>query len=155
MSNQCRSGCLHTLFCLFLKILRTLHLVSKAFYRNIRVKPLPDDARVMETRAEVRYAGPQSGTLATALIVWHGDADFPAVDLIVLPGGFSFGDYLRSGAIAARSPVMPFAAMPERRRSSIDSIRSSDRLKPMARRSSSASPGVKFATAIAIRSNCS
>ena len=41
------------------------------------------------------------------LIVWHGDADFPAVDLIVLPGGFSFGDYLRSGAIAARSPVMP------------------------------------------------
>ena len=33
--------------------------------------------------------------------------DAPDVDLIVLPGGFSFGDYLRSGAIAARSPVMP------------------------------------------------
>jgi phosphoribosylformylglycinamidine synthase len=40
-------------------------------------------------------------------IVWHGDTEFPEVDLIVLPGGFSFGDYLRSGAIAARSPIMP------------------------------------------------
>ena len=40
------------------------------------------------------------------LMVWHGDADFPKVDLIVLPGGFSYGDYLRSGAMAARSPVM-------------------------------------------------
>jgi phosphoribosylformylglycinamidine synthase I len=39
-------------------------------------------------------------------IVWHADTSLPAVDLIVLPGGFSFGDYLRSGAIAARSPVM-------------------------------------------------
>ena len=40
-------------------------------------------------------------------IVWHGETDASAVDLIVLPGGFSFGDYLRSGAIAARSPIMP------------------------------------------------
>ena len=40
-------------------------------------------------------------------IVWHGETSLPEVDLIVLPGGFSFGDYLRSGAIAARSPVMP------------------------------------------------
>ena len=40
-------------------------------------------------------------------IVWHGDTELPQADLIVLPGGFSFGDYLRSGAIAARSPVMP------------------------------------------------
>jgi phosphoribosylformylglycinamidine synthase len=39
-------------------------------------------------------------------IVWHGDSELPSVDLIVLPGGFSFGDYLRSGAIAARSPIM-------------------------------------------------
>jgi phosphoribosylformylglycinamidine synthase len=38
--------------------------------------------------------------------VWHADTDLPPVDLIVLPGGFSYGDYLRSGAIAARSPVM-------------------------------------------------
>jgi phosphoribosylformylglycinamidine synthase len=39
--------------------------------------------------------------------VWHGDAALPAgLDLIALPGGFSYGDYLRSGAMAARSPVM-------------------------------------------------
>jgi phosphoribosylformylglycinamidine synthase len=39
-------------------------------------------------------------------VVWHKDAELPLVDLIVIPGGFSYGDYLRSGAIAARSPVM-------------------------------------------------
>ena len=39
-------------------------------------------------------------------VVWHKDADIPDVDLIVIPGGFSYGDYLRCGAIAARSPVM-------------------------------------------------
>ena len=39
-------------------------------------------------------------------MVWHGDADLPDTDFIVLPGGFSYGDYLRSGAMAARSPVM-------------------------------------------------
>ena len=38
--------------------------------------------------------------------VWHTDTEIAAVDLIVLPGGFSYGDYLRCGAIAARSPVM-------------------------------------------------
>jgi phosphoribosylformylglycinamidine synthase len=40
------------------------------------------------------------------LMVWHGAGNFDAVDLIVVPGGFSYGDYLRSGAIAAHSPVM-------------------------------------------------
>lgn len=39
-------------------------------------------------------------------MVWHGDSDLPDVDFIALPGGFSYGDYLRSGAMAARSPVM-------------------------------------------------
>ena len=39
-------------------------------------------------------------------MVWHGDSVIPASDLIVLPGGFSYGDYLRSGAMAAHSPVM-------------------------------------------------
>lgn len=38
--------------------------------------------------------------------VWHADSELPKVDLIVLPGGFSYGDYLRSGAIAARAPIM-------------------------------------------------
>ena len=37
---------------------------------------------------------------------WHGDADMPDVDAIVVPGGFSYGDYLRCGAIAGNSPVM-------------------------------------------------
>lgn len=42
-----------------------------------------------------------------ALRVWHGDADLPdRLDLIALPGGFSYGDYLRSGAMAATSPIM-------------------------------------------------
>jgi phosphoribosylformylglycinamidine synthase len=40
------------------------------------------------------------------LKLWHRDADFPAVDLIVIPGGFSYGDYLRCGAMAAHSPIM-------------------------------------------------
>jgi phosphoribosylformylglycinamidine synthase len=39
-------------------------------------------------------------------MVWHADAGVPATDLIVLPGGFAFGDYLRTGAMAAHSPIM-------------------------------------------------
>jgi phosphoribosylformylglycinamidine synthase len=39
-------------------------------------------------------------------MIWHGDSTLPDLDLIVIPGGFSFGDYLRCGAMAARSPVM-------------------------------------------------
>jgi phosphoribosylformylglycinamidine synthase I len=38
--------------------------------------------------------------------VWHRDATLPNADLIVLPGGFAYGDYLRCGAIAAHSPIM-------------------------------------------------
>ena len=41
------------------------------------------------------------------LMVWHADHELPpGVDLVVLPGGFSYGDYLRCGAIAARAPIM-------------------------------------------------
>ena len=44
---------------------------------------------------------------APALRVWHGDAELPdRLDFIALPGGFSYGDYLRSGAMAAVSPIM-------------------------------------------------
>jgi phosphoribosylformylglycinamidine synthase len=39
-------------------------------------------------------------------MVWHGDTELPKVDLIVVPGGFAYGDYLRAGAMAAHSPVM-------------------------------------------------
>ncbi len=40
------------------------------------------------------------------VMVWHGDSDLPQLDLIVIPGGFSYGDYLRAGAMAGKSPVM-------------------------------------------------
>ena len=39
-------------------------------------------------------------------MVWHRDTDLPEADLIVVPGGFSYGDYLRAGAMAAHSPVL-------------------------------------------------
>ncbi|MGE4498371.1 MAG: phosphoribosylformylglycinamidine synthase subunit PurQ [Deferribacterales bacterium] len=40
------------------------------------------------------------------VFLWHKDADLKGVDLVVLPGGFSYGDYLRCGAIAKHSPIM-------------------------------------------------
>ena len=40
------------------------------------------------------------------VMVWHRDTNLPKVDLVVCPGGFSYGDYLRSGAMAAHSPIM-------------------------------------------------
>ncbi|MGH6990127.1 MAG: phosphoribosylformylglycinamidine synthase subunit PurQ [Stellaceae bacterium] len=46
-------------------------------------------------------------TIGTApLKIWHRDTELPKLDLIVIPGGFSHGDYLRCGAIAAHSPIM-------------------------------------------------
>ncbi|HEY3778182.1 MAG TPA: phosphoribosylformylglycinamidine synthase subunit PurQ [Rhizomicrobium sp.] len=39
-------------------------------------------------------------------MVWHGDSELPDVDLVVLPGGFAYGDYLRCGAMAAQSAIM-------------------------------------------------
>ncbi len=43
---------------------------------------------------------------AEAVSLWHGDADLKGVDAVVVPGGFSYGDYLRCGAIAKFAPVM-------------------------------------------------
>lgn len=40
------------------------------------------------------------------LRVWHADSELPPVDVVGIPGGFSYGDYLRPGAIAARSPIL-------------------------------------------------
>jgi phosphoribosylformylglycinamidine synthase len=48
----------------------------------------------------------QRATGREPLLIWHRETEFPAVDLIVLPGGFSYGDYLRCGAMAAHSPIM-------------------------------------------------
>jgi phosphoribosylformylglycinamidine synthase subunit PurQ / glutaminase len=47
-----------------------------------------------------------AGRIGEAEILWHGDRDLKGVDAVVIPGGFSYGDYLRAGAIARFSPVM-------------------------------------------------
>lgn len=48
----------------------------------------------------------EAATGKAPLMAWHGDANLPKCDLIVLPGGFSYGDYLRCGSMAANSPIM-------------------------------------------------
>jgi len=53
-----------------------------------------------DAQRAVRIAG------AEPVALWHGSHDLEGVDALVLPGGFSYGDYLRSGAIAALSPIM-------------------------------------------------
>ena len=53
-----------------------------------------------DARRAVRLAG------AEPVALWHGEHDLQGVDAVVLPGGFSYGDYLRCGAIAAHSPIM-------------------------------------------------
>jgi phosphoribosylformylglycinamidine synthase I len=47
---------------------------------------------------------------AEPMLVWHAESDFPRVDAVVLPGGFSYGDYLRCGAIARFAPAMAAVA---------------------------------------------
>jgi len=54
---------------------------------------------------DVKVAVEQSTGKPCAMI-WHQETELPDLDLIVVPGGFSYGDYLRSGAMAGRSPVM-------------------------------------------------
>ena len=41
-----------------------------------------------------------------AVLLWHGDTDLHGVDAVIIPGGFSYGDYLRAGAIARFAPIM-------------------------------------------------
>ena len=50
------------------------------------------------------------GLGAEAVLVWHAETELPAVDAVVLPGGFSYGDYLRCGAIARFAPVLAAVA---------------------------------------------
>src|SRR3954470_23329685 len=54
---------------------------------------------------DVAVALEQSMGTAPAM-VWHRDTTLPEVDVVVVPGGFSYGDYLRCGAMAAHSPIM-------------------------------------------------
>jgi len=67
---------------------------------RIGVITFPGSLDDRDAQRAVRLAG------AEAVALWHGEHDLRGVDAIVLPGGFSYGDYLRCGAIAARSPIM-------------------------------------------------
>jgi phosphoribosylformylglycinamidine synthase len=61
----------------------------------------PGSNREQDARAALLQA-----TGCEPAMIWHRDSEIPAVDLILIPGGFSYGDYLRCGAMAAHSPAM-------------------------------------------------
>jgi phosphoribosylformylglycinamidine synthase subunit PurQ / glutaminase len=67
---------------------------------RIGVVTFPGSLDDRDAARAIRIAG------ATPVSLWHADADLSAVDAVVLPGGFSYGDYLRAGAIARFSAVM-------------------------------------------------
>ena len=67
---------------------------------KIGVVTFPGSLDDVDALRAVRVAGGEAVTL------WHGDHDLQGVDAIVLPGGFSYGDYLRCGAIARFAPIM-------------------------------------------------
>ncbi|WP_431238704.1 phosphoribosylformylglycinamidine synthase subunit PurQ [Mycolicibacterium aichiense] len=67
---------------------------------RIGVITFPGTLDDVDAARAVRLAG------AEAVNLWHGDADLKGVDAVVVPGGFSYGDYLRCGAIAKFAPVM-------------------------------------------------
>jgi phosphoribosylformylglycinamidine synthase len=67
---------------------------------RIGVITFPGTLDDVDAARAIRLAG------AEAVSLWHGDADLKGVDAVVVPGGFSYGDYLRCGAIAKFAPVM-------------------------------------------------
>ena len=67
---------------------------------RIGVVTFPGSLDDVDARRAVRFAG------AEPVALWHGDHDLHGVDAVVLPGGFSYGDYLRCGAISRFAPVM-------------------------------------------------
>ena len=67
---------------------------------RVGVVTFPGSLDDIDARRAVTIAG------AEAVALWHGDASLHNVDAVVLPGGFSYGDYLRCGAIARFAPVM-------------------------------------------------
>jgi phosphoribosylformylglycinamidine synthase subunit PurQ / glutaminase len=67
---------------------------------RVGVVTFPGSLDDVDAQRAVRLADAEPVTL------WHGDADLRGVDAVVLPGGFSYGDYLRCGAIARFAPVM-------------------------------------------------
>ncbi|MEU1993134.1 phosphoribosylformylglycinamidine synthase subunit PurQ [Nocardia gamkensis] len=67
---------------------------------RIGVITFPGTLDDVDAARAVRLAG------AEAVSLWHADADLKSVDAVIVPGGFSYGDYLRAGAIARFAPVM-------------------------------------------------
>jgi len=67
---------------------------------RIGVVTFPGSLDDRDAQRAIRLAG------ATPVALWHGEHDLHGVDALVLPGGFSYGDYLRAGAIASLSPIM-------------------------------------------------
>jgi phosphoribosylformylglycinamidine synthase len=67
---------------------------------RIGVITFPGSLDDRDAQRAIRLAG------AEPVALWHGEHDLKKVDAIVLPGGFSYGDYLRCGAIASHSPIM-------------------------------------------------
>lgn len=67
---------------------------------RVGVITFPGSLDDRDAQRAVRFAGGE------AVALWHGNHDLEGVDAIVLPGGFSYGDYLRCGAIASHSPIM-------------------------------------------------
>ena len=77
---------------------------------KVGVVTFPGSLDDVDARRAVRLGG------AEAVALWHGDHDLKGVDAVVLPGGFSYGDYLRCGAIARFAPVMTEVVDAPRRR---------------------------------------
>ncbi|MCT9819354.1 phosphoribosylformylglycinamidine synthase subunit PurQ [Microbacterium sp. W1N] len=67
---------------------------------RVGVITFPGSLDDVDAQRAIRFAG------AEPVALWHGAHDLEGVDALVLPGGFSYGDYLRAGAIAAHSPIM-------------------------------------------------
>ncbi|GAA2241831.1 phosphoribosylformylglycinamidine synthase subunit PurQ [Rarobacter faecitabidus] len=74
--------------------------MSDAAGARIGVITFPGTLDDRDAARAVRLAG------AEAVSLWHGDEDLHAVDAVIVPGGFSYGDYLRAGAISRFAPVM-------------------------------------------------
>ena len=67
---------------------------------RIGVITFPGTLDDVDAARAVRYAG------AEPVALWHADRDLQGVDAVIVPGGFSYGDYLRAGAIASMAPIM-------------------------------------------------
>ena len=67
---------------------------------RVGVVTFPGSLDDVDARRAVTFGGNE------AVALWHGDHDLQGVDAVVLPGGFSYGDYLRCGAISRFAPVM-------------------------------------------------